>query len=260
MVFAVDIGNSNIVLGLWEGEALRFVSRLETNKLKTEDSYAIDLKSIFELYEVDLSSIEGSIISSVVPQLSRNMASAVERLTGKRPMVVGPGIKTGLNIRIDDPAQLGSDMVADAVAALQRYTPPIIIFDMGTATSISVLDAEGTFRGGAIMPGVRVALDALSAGAAQLPQIELAVPSAVIGSNTVSCMQSGAIFGTASMVDGMVARIEEELGQKASVVVTGGNSRAVSAQCKTPVSHDADLLLRGLLEIYRRNTAKVSGK
>lgn len=260
MVFAVDIGNTNIVLGLWEGERLRFVSRLETDKLKTADSYAVGLKSIFELYGVDVAAVEGSIISCVVPQLSKPMSVAVERLTGKKPMVVGPGIRTGLNIRIDDPAQLGSDMVADAVAALERYTPPIVIFDMGTATSISVLNEDGTFLGGAILAGVRVSMDALSALAAQLPQIELAVPPDVIGTNTVSCMQSGAIYGTAAMVDGMVSRIETQLGRRVSVVVTGGNSGVVAAQCKTPVTHDADLLLRGLLSIYRRNAVKAGGK
>lgn len=256
MILAVDIGNTNIVLGVWDKKNLKFVSRLETDKLKTEDSYAIDLKSIFELYGLNRDEIEGSIISSVVPQLLRQMAAAVEKLTGKKPMVVGPGIKTGLNIRIDNPAQLGCDMVADAVAAIAKYPKPIIIFDMGTATTISVIDQKGCFLGGAIMPGVRVALDALSAVAAQLPQVELSTPQYVIGSNTVDCMKSGAVFGNASMVDGMVERIENQLGEKASVVATGGNSRDIVAHCRTHVVYDANLLLEGLLSIYLKNTAK----
>ena len=256
MVLAVDIGNSNVVLGLFEGEKLRFVSRLKTDKGKTPDDWACALKSIFELYEVRRALVEGAILSSVVPQLTQPMAFALERTVGKRPLIVGPGIKTGLNIRIDDPAQLGSDLCVDAVAALSLYTPPIVIFDMGTATTVSVLDAGGTFLGGASLPGVRVGLDALSSMAAQLPQVDLSVPQSVIGTNTIDSMRSGAVFGTAAMVDGMVARIEEQLGAKATVLATGGNSREIAAHCRTQVVWEGDLLLKGLLRLWQKNQGR----
>ncbi|MDR3551865.1 MAG: type III pantothenate kinase [Clostridia bacterium] len=256
MILAIDIGNTNVVLGVWENDVLRFVSRVETDKLRTSDSYAVNIKSIFELYEVDQKAIEGSIISSVVPQLTHPMELAVFRITGKKPLIVGPGIKTGLNIRIDNPAQLGSDLVVDAVAALSKYPKPIIIFDMGTATTISVIDSNANYLGGALIPGLRVALDALSAGAAQLPQVELSAPPDIIGTNTIDCMQVGAIYGTASMIDGMVQRIEERLGSQASVIATGGNSGEIVAYCRTHIVHDADLLIEGLLRLYKRNAPK----
>lgn len=256
MILAIDIGNSNIVLGVWEKEALRFVSRLATDKLRTSDGYATDLKSIFELYGVKRSEFEGAIISSVVPQLTRSMERAAEKLIGKRPLTVGPGIKTGLNIRIDNPAQLGSDLVVDAVAALAKYPKPLIIFDMGTATTISVIDKDGLYLGGAIIPGVRVGLDALSAKAAQLPQVDLSIPSELICSNTVDCMKSGAVYGTACVIDGMSERIEEQLGQPATVVATGGNSGDIVAHCRKNVLHDANLLLEGLLLLYRKNAPR----
>lgn len=256
MILAVDVGNSNVVLGVWEKDALRFVSRLVTDKLRTEDGYAADLKSIFELYGVERSDFEGAIISSVVPQLSKPMEHAVQKLIGKKPMVVGPGIKTGLNIRIDNPAQLGSDIVANAVAAIAKYPKPIIMFDMGTATTISVIDEKGYFLGGAIIAGVRISLDALSASAAQLPQIELSTPPDIISSNTIDCMKSGAMFGTASIIDGMSDRIEESLGQPATVIATGGNSGDIIPCCRHRVIHDANLLLEGLLRLYHKNIPK----
>ncbi len=253
MVLTIDIGNSNIVLGEWEGDKLRFISRVETDKSMTEDSYAVRIKNILELYEVQFEKIEGSIISSVVPQITVQVARAVGRLTGKMPLVVGPGIKTGLNIRIDDPAQLGSDIVVDAVAALSKYPKPIIIFDMGTATTLSVIDKDGCFLGGVLMPGIRVGLDALSENAALLPQISLDAPRDIIGRNSADSMKSGAVYGTASMIDGMVQRIETRLGQKATVVATGGNSKDIVPYCNCGIIYDGNLLLEGLILLYRRN-------
>lgn len=253
MILTVDIGNTNIVLGGWENRKLRFSARLETNKTKTTDGYAIELMNVLTLYEIPRNFISGSIISSVVPQITEAVSVAVERLTGKKPLVVGPGIKTGLNIRIDNPAQLGSDLVVDAVAALAKYKPPIIIFDMGTATTVSVIEKDGSYAGGAILPGIRVATDALSQSAAQLPQIDLDAPRSIIAKNTVDCMKSGAIFGTASMIDGMVKRIEEQLGCAAETIATGGNSRAIVPYCKCGITYDGNLLIEGLLNIYYKN-------
>jgi type III pantothenate kinase len=253
MVLTIDIGNSNIVLGEWEGDKLKFVSRVETNKSMTEDSYAVRIKSILELYGVQFEKIEGSIISSVVPQITRQVAHAVGRLTGKKPLIVGPGIKTGLNIRIDDPAELGSDIVVDAVAALSKYQKPLIIFDMGTATTVSVIDSEGCFLGGAIMPGLRVGLDALAENAALLTQVSLDAPRDIIGRNSSDSMKSGAVYGTASMIDGMTKRIEERLGKKATVVATGGNSKDIVPFCTCGINYDGNLLLEGLFLLYRRN-------
>jgi len=253
MVLAIDICNTNIKVGVWDGDNLLFVSRLETDRFKTEDGYAIELKNVFELYNVDCLKTHGSIISSVVPQITNAMANAVERLTGKKPIVVSPGIKTGLNIKTDDPAQLGSDIVVGAVAALSKYPKPIIIFDLGTATKISIIDANSCFLGCVILPGVRIGFDALSERAAQLPQVGLEAPDDIIGKNTIDSMRSGAVFGTASMMDGMVERIENRLSQKATVIATGGNLGDITSYCKSNVIHDANLLLEGLLIIYRKN-------
>jgi type III pantothenate kinase len=253
MVLAIDIGNTNIVVGVWDDDNLLFVSRLATDKLKTEDGYAIELKNVFELYNVDSSKIQGCIISSVVPPISSTVAYAVERLTGEKPIVVSPGIKTGLNIKTDDPAQLGSDIVVGAVAALSKYPKPIIIFDMGTATKISIIDANSSFLGCAILPGIRIGFDALSDRTAQLPQVGLEAPGDIIGKNTIDSMRSGAVFGTASMMDGMIERIENRLAQKATVIATGGNLGDIAKYCKSNVIHDANLILEGLLIIYRKN-------
>lgn len=253
MVLTIDIGNTNIVLGEWEGDRLKFVSRIETEKSITEDSYAVRLKNILELYGVQYEKIEGSIVSSVVPQVTGAIVYAVGRLTGKKPLIVGPGIKTGLNIRIDNPAELGSDIVADAVGAISKYPKPIIIFDMGTATTISVIDVEGCFLGGAIFPGVRTGFNALSEGTSLLPHIGFEPPRDIIGRNTGECMRSGAIYGTASLVDGMSEQIEQRLGQKCTIVATGGNSAYIAPYCRSKAVCDSNLLLEGLIRIYRRN-------
>jgi type III pantothenate kinase len=253
MVLAVDIGNTNIVIGVFKNENLEFIARVETNKGMTTDEYAIKLKGIFELYNVDVQAIDGAIISSVVPPLTKALADSVKRLTGKTPLVVGPGIKTGLNILIDNPAQLGSDLVVDSVAALAKYPRPIVIFDMGTATTISVLNATGSFMGGAIFPGVRLSLDALSDRTAQLPHISIDAPEKVVGTNTIDCMKSGLVFGNAAMVDGMIDHIEAEIGEVATIVATGGLSEEIVKHCRHKVIHNGTLLLEGLYLLYLKN-------
>lgn len=253
MIIAIDVGNSNIVLGCIDDETIYFTARLSTDRFKTCDEYTVLFKNILELYNADLSRIEGGIISSVVPSLSTVLQEAVEKITGRRSLIVGTGLKTGLNILIDNPAQLGSDLVVDAVGAIAQYPKPIMIFDMGTATTLSVVDQQGNYIGGMIIPGVTLALEALSSRTSQLPRIRLDSPKRLIGSNTIDCMQSGMIFGNASMLDGIIDRVEKELGAPPTVVATGGLSRVIVPYCQRKIICDDDLMLKGLLIIYNKN-------
>ena len=254
MILAVDIGNSNIVIGGIEKDNIVFEARLRTDTTKTSDEYCIDLKMILEVYEVRSEEIEGSIVASVVPQVLNSSKTALVKLTGKTSLVVGPGLKTGLNIKIENPAQTGADLVVGCVAALREHKPPMIVVDMGTATTMMVLDETGGLIGGSIHPGVKISMDALTERTALLPGLQLDQPKRAIGRNTIDCMRSGIMLGAACMLDGMVQRMEEELGQKTTVVVTGGIARFVIPMCKTPVIYDKDLLLKGLAALYRDNT------
>lgn len=254
MILAVDIGNTNIVFGGMTDNDIVFTARIATDRSKTGDEYAVILQSLLALNGIDVADIEGGILSSVVPPLKTPMADAVKRVTGKDCLIVGAGIRTGLNIRIDNPAQLGSDRVADAVAAIAQYPLPLVIFDMGTATTFSVVDKNGMYLGGMIMPGAMIGLDALTARTSQLPQISLSdPPKAVIGTNTVDCMKNGMIFGNAAMLDGIVTRIGEELGETPTVIATGGMSGVITPYCRCKVHHDPHLLLKGLRIIYKKN-------
>ena len=253
MILTVDVGNSNIVLGAVEGDKIAFEARLRTDSTKTSDEYCIDLKMILEVYKVEPEQIEGVIIASVVPQVLNSMQTAVKKLTGKNSLVVGPGLKTGLNIKVENPSQTGADLVVGAVAALREHKPPMIIVDMGTATTITVVDKTGAFIGGCICPGVKISLDALTERTALLPGLQLDQPKHAIGRNTIDCMRSGIMMGNAAMIDGMVERMEAELGYKTTVIATGGIARFVTPMCKTPIIYDKDLLVKGLATLYREN-------
>lgn len=253
MILAADIGNSNIVIGCFEDGRVIFTERLSTNRNSTALEYTVLIKTILELGGLAGSGFEGGIVCSVVPAVTTQIRDAMERLIGKRPVVVGPGLKTGLKIRLDNAATLGSDRVADAVAAVHHYPCPLITIDMGTATTISVVDKDQNFIGGMIMPGLMISRDALSAKTSQLPQISLEAPKKAIGRNTVECMRSGLILGTASIIDGAVAHIEKELGMPCTVVCTGGLSKLVTPHCKREVIQDSDLLLKGLMILYEKN-------
>ncbi len=254
MVLTVDVGNTNIVLGGYEGEKLKFTSRISTETSKTEDQYAIELSGLMKLYGFMPHHFDGVIISSVVPPLISVLKRALNKLLKCKILVVGPGIKTGLNIKIDNPAALGADLVCAAVGAIKKYGSPLIIFDLGTATTISAINEKGELIGGSIVPGVKVSLNALSSKTAQLPHIDTELDSdIVIGTNTVDCMKSGVVLGTASMIDGMVARYREYLGDNATVVVSGGLAQSIAVHCKTKLSIDSNLLLDGLYEIYKKN-------
>ena len=253
MILVVDIGNSNVVIGGVEGDQILFEARLRTEATKTSDEYTIDVKSILDIYNVSKDAIEGSIIASVVPQVLNTFQTAVMKLTGKRALVVGPGLKTGLNIAIDNPSQTGADLVVGCVAALREHKPPMIVIDMGTATTMVVLDKNGSLIGGSISPGVKISMDALTGGTALLPGLQLDQPKRAIGRNTADCMRSGIMLGAACMLDGMIERMEEELGYRTKVVITGGIAKFVMPLCRKEMIYDKDLLVKGLAALYREN-------
>ena len=250
MILAVDIGNSNIVLGGMEGQNIVFEARIRTDATKTSDEYCVDLKNILDIYGVKAADLEGAIVASVVPQVLNSIKTAIKKLTGKTALVVGPGLKTGLNIKVENPSQTGADLVVGAVAALREHKPPMIVIDMGTATTMIVIDETGAFIGGAISPGVKISMDALTDRTALLPGLQLDQPRKAIGRNTIDCMRSGIMLGTACMIDGMVERMEAELGRKATVVATGGIAKFVLPMCRTRILYDKDLLLRGMAILY----------
>lgn len=256
MILTIDIGNSNIVLGGVREEEIVFEARLRTEVTKTSDQYCVDLKILLDVYGVRPEDIEGCIISSVVPQVLNSFQTAIKKLTGKVSLVVGPGIKTGLDIRLENPAQTGADLVVADVAALREHKPPLIVIDMGTATTMSVLDKTGAHIGGCIIPGVRISMDALTEKTALLPGLQLDQPKRAVGRNTIDAMRSGIMMGTACMLDGMVERMEEELGYKTTVVATGGIAKFIVPLCKTPMIYDKDLLIKGLAALYRDNKRK----
>ena len=255
MLLAIDIGNSNISVGLFgKGRDLKFLASIDTDSRKTADQISIDLMNLFTLYHYNYQDVTGAIFCSVVPPLNFMMSKALTRLLGKPPMMVGPGVRTGLNLRMENQVQVGADIVADAVGALEPFEPPIITIDMGTATTIGVIDAQRNYVGGMLLPGVNVSLEALSRRAAQLPAISLQHPKAVIGKNTEDCMRAGIVYGTAGMLDGIIERIRGEFGgREISVVATGGNAPVIVKYCKTPIVYDKFLLMNGLWAIYQKN-------
>lgn len=255
MILAIDIGNTNIVVGCIDDQKTYFIERLSTVRTKTELEYAVDLKTVLDIYHIKGSDIEGCIISSVVPQITNTAKLAAEKILKKEVMVLGPGVKTGLNILMDHPAQLGADLVADAVAGLNEYPVPFIVIDMGTATTVSVVNSKKQYIGGMILPGVRVSLDALTAHASQLSGISIDAPKHIIGKNTVECMKSGVLYSSAAALDGIIDRVEEELGEKTTVIATGGLAKKIVSHCKKDIILDEDLLLKGLLVIYEKNKA-----
>ena len=253
MLICIDIGNSNITIGTFRGEDLQFTARLATDTRRTSDQYAIEISDIISLYNVDLNSITEAAISSVVPTVGSAIEKAIKRLFNITPIVLGPGIKTGLNIKIDNPAQLGADLAAGAVGSLAKYPTPTIIIDMGTASTISVLGKNGEFLGGVIAAGVKLTLDALTSRTAQLPSVSIEAPKKVIGTNTADSMRSGLIIGQSAMIDGLITRIERELGETATVVATGGLAPDVVRESDHEILIDDNLLLDGLRIIHNKN-------
>ena len=253
MLLAIDMGNTNIEFGLLDNDRVVFSERVSTDSGKTETEYAVMLHTILEIRNINASDITGAIISSVVPPLTSIIRQAVKKVTGITAFVVEPGIKTGLKIKIDDPKSIGADLVVAAVAGMNLYGTPLIVVDMGTATTITAVNEKKEFIGGAIIPGVVVSLNALSNNASKLPSIDLAAPKKVISSATVECMQSGIVYGQASLIDGMIARMKKELSQDAVVVATGGLAKLIIPYCESKIILDNDLMLKGLKLIYEKN-------
>ena len=253
MILVIDIGNTNIVAGCVEGKDILFRERLSTAHRATMLEYSVLFKTAFEMNGIDYKKIEGAIISSVVPSVTNIIKDAISKLCNVTPMIVGPGVKTGISIVIDNPAQLGSDLVVDAVASVEEYSVPQIVIDMGTATTISVIDGKKQYLGGAILPGVAVSHDALIGRTSQLPKVAFEKPKKLIGSNTVDSIKSGIMYGNAGAIEGIVDRFEEELGEKCTVIATGGLAKAIVPLCKREIIIDEDLLLKGLMFIYEKN-------
>ena len=256
MILTIDVGNTNTCLGGFdENGSLAFESRISTDRYRMEDQYAITLVDILHLYGYEPEQVKGAIISSVVPPVTGQMCAAVEKVCGVKVLIVGPGIKTGLNIRIDEPASLGADMAAVAVGAKEHYPLPAIVIDLGTATKILAVDKSGAFLGGVIAPGVKISLEALAQRTASLPLIGITAEPVkkVIGTNTVDCMRSGSLCGTAFMIDGMIESFEKEIGDKCTVIATGGFSSAIQPLCRSEFILDKNLIMTGLLDIYKKN-------
>ena len=255
MLLAIDIGNTNIVLGCIrdEDDEILFAERLSTDHNKTALEYAISFRNVLHIYHLSAKDVTGVIIASVVPPITSLIDQALQKLTGKKAMIVGPGIKTGLNILMDNPAQVGADLIVGAVAGIDQYPVPLILVDMGTATTITVIDRNKNYIGGMILPGLMVSLDSLTSRTSKLPRIGLDPPKKLIGKNTIDCMKSGILYGHASCIDGMVDRIEKELGEKTTIVATGGLSGTIAPLCTHTIIHDDGLLLKGLLLIYKKN-------
>lgn len=253
MILAIDVGNSHVVLGSIENGKILNVVRIKTDPKDTWAEYAIKIDQLFDIFDFDQSRLEGAVIASVVPPVTTAIIEAVRKVTGLESLVVGPGIKTGLNLRIDDPSTLGADLVVGGVAAIRYYGTPCIVLDMGTATTITVIDSSKCFLGGAIVPGVDLSYSALASGTSLLPAISITAPDKVISTNTVDCMRSGAVFGTASMIDGMIDRMEAELGEPCTVVATGGLAAYIVPCCRHKVLLDDELLLKGLWTLWEKN-------
>ena len=254
MILDIDVGNTNIVIGCIEDGKILNIVRLQTRVGETETEYAIKLRQLLEFYNIDTQAFEGVILSSVVPPVTAVLQKAVKMVTGVTCMVVGPGMKTGLNLRIDDPGTLAGDLLVGAVAAMNGYGCPAIVMDLGTATTMTVIDRDGCFRGGAILPGIKLGYAALAAGTSLLPDISVSMPRRVIATNTVDAMRSGAVYATAAMIDGMIERMEEELGYSCRVIATGGLASVITPYCKKEIVCDENLLMKGLWALYEKNS------
>lgn len=253
-ILTIDVGNTNSVFGVYgKDDALKFEARVETNASRMADEYVLILMNLLSLNGIRAEEFEGAVLSSVVPPVTGQISEAVQKLFGLRAMVIGPGIKTGLNIRIDDPSTLGADLCCAAVAAKEYYPLPCIIIDLGTVSKVLAVSAQGEFLGGAIAGGLKMTFESLASGTAALPLISSGKVAKAIGTNTVDCMRSGVILGMAAMLDGLIDRFEDEMGKAGSVVATGGFSSVVMSECRHEMIHDPQLILKGMMVMYRKN-------
>ena len=253
MLLTADVGNTNIKLGIYDNDRLRFKLRFSTDAGKTSDEMAVELFTFFQIYHIDMSKINASIISSVVPKVTQPLMDAIRVVTGAKSLVIGPGLKIGMELRIDRPETLGGDIVCGCVGALEKYGGPVIMIFMGTATVIAYADENRVYRGGAIAPGVGISLDALSSRGALLPAVDLKAPKSVIRTNTVECMRSGVMFGTACMLDGMIDKFTAEAGKTCKIIATGGLAPQMIENCSHEILFDENIILDGLNAIYKKN-------
>lgn len=253
MLLAVDIGNTNVVFGLYDGEQLSHTFRVSTVHTRTEDEYAVLLRELLAMRGLAANVVDAAIVASVVPPLTDVLADAVRRACARDPLLVGPGLKTGIPVLYENPREVGADRIVNAVAAYDRVHGPVIVVDFGTATTFDCISPKGEYLGGVIVPGLRVSLDALLEHAAKLSRIELAAPPVVLGRNTTHALQSGLIFGHAAMVDGMIERLQAEQGYESTVIATGGLGKLIAKHARRIGSVDENLTLEGLRILHERH-------
>ncbi len=259
MILVLDVGNTNIVLGVFEGEVLKHHWRIATERGKTDDEYGMLIKSLFRDMEVNSTSIEGIIISSVVPPLMFTLESMCQKYFYHKPLIIGPGVKTGMNIKAENPREVGADRIVNAVAAIHYYGPPLIVVDFGTATTFCYIDQQGQWAGGAIAPGISISTEALYTRASKLPRIEIARPTTVLAKNTVVAMQAGIVYGFVGQVNEIVNRMKAELHVNPKVIATGGFSNLIKEETNSIDIVDPFLTLKGLMLIYERNKELLAG-
>jgi type III pantothenate kinase len=255
MLLVIDVGNTNIVYGLFDGAQLVHQFRVESSRARTADEYAVVLRQLLSMHEIGPGDVEAAIVASVVPSLTEPMVELVRRAFGREALVVGPGIRTGMSILVDNPREVGADRIVNAVAAYERFKSGVVVVDFGTATTFDCVTPKGEYLGGIIAPGVQISADALFARAAKLPRVEIAKPPKVVGRNTVHSMQSGIVYGYVGLVDGIVERIFDELGYTFSVIATGGLAGLIAPLSKNVQHVDDELTLVGLRILYERNAA-----
>jgi type III pantothenate kinase len=255
VLLGIDVGNTNIVYGLFDGASLVHKFRVESARGRTADEYAVALLALLAMHGVVPASVDAAILACVVPSLTESMTSLVRSAFGRDPIVVGPGIRTGMAILIENPREVGADRIADAVAGYERAKGGVVVVDFGTSTNFDVVTPKGEYLGGVLAPGLQISADALFARAAKLPRVEIAKPLKVVGRNTVHAMQSGIVYGYVGLVDGLVERILAELGYPCSVIATGGLASLIAPLSRTIHEVDDELTLVGLRILYERNRA-----